>query len=236
MIEELRALVRLAAIDDSARDLNNELKAIPKRIDEMRADVQRLETLLANERSQLKDAETLKGQQDAQVSESNDKISKAKSKGAKATNARETDAAERELEAIRRGLKDREEEQKRLSDAITKVRSSLETHEKEFEAFKNLFIEEEKAARTRVAELEAERDKVLAGREELAKKVPTTVVKRYERVRDKRGTGVSEIRDGNCTECRVQVLPQQFIQIQRGEAIDQCHHCQRVLFVRALLD
>lgn len=236
MIEELRALVKLAAIDDSARDIDNELKAIPKRTEEMRGDVQRLETLLANERSQLREAEALKVQQDAQVQDSNDRISKAKSKGAKATNARESDAADRELEATRRGLKDREDEQRRLADAITKVRASLEQHEKEFEEFKNLFLEEEKQGRARIAELEAERAKVLAGREDLAKLVSTVIVKRYERVREKRGSGVSEIRESTCGACRVQVLPQQLLQIQRGELIDQCQHCQRFLFVRSVVE
>ena len=64
MLSELRALIRLAEIDDSARTLDDELKAIPARIEDMRADVQKLETLLANERNQLADAESVKRSQD----------------------------------------------------------------------------------------------------------------------------------------------------------------------------
>ncbi|MCA9601100.1 MAG: hypothetical protein KC417_03695 [Myxococcales bacterium] len=236
MIEELRALVRVAEIDDSAKNLDDELKAIPVGIEETRQNVQKLETLLANERNQLSEAEALKKAQDSQVTDSNDRIAKAKSKGAKASNAKEAEAADRELDAVRRGLKDREDEQKRLADAIEKVRGSLENHHKEFEEFRSMFLEEEKAAKVRLAELEVERAKVLEGRDEIAKAVPTDILRRYDRIREKRGSGIAEVVAGNCGACRVQVLPQQAIVIQRGESIEQCHHCQRFLYVRPAAD
>lgn len=232
MLSELRALIRLAEIDDSARTLDDELKAIPARIDDMRADVQKLETLLANERNQLADAESVKKSQDSQVSESNDKISKAKSKGAKATNAKETDAAERELESVRRSLKDREDEQKKLGEAITRVRASLENHHKEFEEFRTLFLEEETAGKARIAELTTLRNAAVQGRDEVVALIPKDIARRYDKIRDKRGSGVSEVVAGNCTACRVQLLPQQHIVLIRGESVEQCHHCLRFLYVK----
>ena len=60
MREELVALAKLAEMDDSARDIEAELKQIPQHLEELRASVQTLESMLAQEREQLTAARTLK--------------------------------------------------------------------------------------------------------------------------------------------------------------------------------
>ena len=63
MREELVALAKLAAMDASARHVEEELRELPARIESMRADVQVLESLLAQERAQLGEAESQRGAQ-----------------------------------------------------------------------------------------------------------------------------------------------------------------------------
>jgi predicted nucleic acid-binding Zn-ribbon protein len=59
MRDQLRALARLSEIDASAGDIDQELKDIPARIADMRADVEKLEAMLQRERQELEDAERL---------------------------------------------------------------------------------------------------------------------------------------------------------------------------------
>jgi hypothetical protein len=55
--------------------------------------------------------------------------------------------------------------------------------------------------------------------------------KRYEFIRQRRnGTAIAPVREGVCLGCNMNVLPQQFIDLQKGEEILQCPHCQRILY------
>ncbi|MFW6050511.1 MAG: zinc ribbon domain-containing protein [Myxococcota bacterium] len=236
MRDQLRALAKLSDIDSAARELDTELDEIPRRIEEMRSDVRRLEGLLSKEREQLSEAEGLKKSQEEEIASRNDAISRAKIKGAKARTPKEADAAEREVEANRRAIKEREDEVLRLDEVIEKVRSQVEQHQGELEELQRMFQQEEEKAGSRTAELQKERAKVLEGRDEVAASIPRNLLSRYERVRSRFGTGVAVIVDERCTACSMALPPQQFIQVQRGEDVVQCPSCLRILLHKPLIE
>ena len=67
MREELVALAKLAEMDNSARDIESELKQIPEHLEELRTGVQTLEIMLAQEREQLSAAKQLKTEQSSEL-------------------------------------------------------------------------------------------------------------------------------------------------------------------------
>jgi len=68
-------------------------------------------------------------------------------------------------------------------------------------------------------------------RKKLRKGVPAPLLKRYEFIRQRRnGTAIAPVQDGVCFGCHMNILPQQFIDLQKGEEILQCPHCQRILY------
>jgi len=230
--DQLRALEKLSVIDAAAREIDLELREIPARMDEMRGDIQRLEDLLSRERAHLGEAEKLLTSNDEEIARGAEMLGRSKAKAAKARNAREADAVERELEAVRRNIKEREGEKEKLLTAINAERETIGSHVEEFEKLKAVLAGEEEKARARIAELEADRSKVVVGRDEVTVKLQKTVLRRYEMIREKRGIGVVEVKDGICTGCRMQIPAQQFIELQRNESLEQCPHCQRIIFFR----
>ena len=233
MIEQLAALAKIADIDAEALRAETELREIPQRIDALLADVKKLGDLLTAEKQELEDADRLLVAQEEELNNQNQALAKSKAKGAKARNLRETDAVERELETIRRLMKDREQERQTLKDAIQKRRGSVDKHQKEFAELEGFAGEEKSKADARVAELTQIRDRVLAGRATLLPKVPADVLRRYEMIRSKRqGLGVAAIENGTCSGCFVVLAPQQVIAVQRAEEFAQCPRCQRFLYSR----
>jgi predicted nucleic acid-binding Zn-ribbon protein len=233
LIEQLAALAKIADIDAEALKADTELREIPARMESLRADVKKLDDLLAAERQQLADADRLLGQAEEEINNQGQALARSKAKGARARNLRETDAVERELETIRRMMKDREAERETLREAITKRRSSLEKKEKDFAELESYASEEQRKADVRLAELNEVRDRVLAGRAALLPKVPADVLRRYEMIRSKRqGIGVAPIENGTCSGCFVVLAPQQVISVGRAEDFTQCPRCQRILYSR----
>jgi hypothetical protein len=68
-------------------------------------------------------------------------------------------------------------------------------------------------------------------RKKLRKGVPAALMKRYEFIRQRRnGSAITPVQEGVCLGCHMNILPQQFIDLQKGVEILQCPHCQRILY------
>lgn len=235
MQDKLRALVRLAEIDASARGLDEQLEGIPRELEERRGAVRALEALVAGQRGQLASAEKLLAQHDEEIKQRNDALARSKSKGAKARTMREAEASERELEAIRRSIRDAETEKERLAGVLEQTRSVLAEPLAELEEQKKALAEAQAGSEQRLAELRTEREKVVTGRERWAAEIPKPIYRRYERIRPKIHPAVSEVVDATCTGCRMRLPPQLSNQIQAGQDLYQCPHCQRFLYFKELL-
>lgn len=233
--DKLRALVRLAEIDASARGLDEQLEGIPRELEERRSSVRALEALVAGQKAQLESAQQLLAQQDEELRNRSDLLARSKAKGAKARTMREAEAAERELESIRRSIKDAEAEKERLAGVLQQTQKILEKPLAELEEQKRALAEAEQGVEQRLAELRAERETVVAGRERFAAEIPKPVARRYDRIRTKVHPAVAEVVDGNCVGCRMR-LPAQFTNdIRKATDFHQCPHCHRFLYYRELV-
>jgi predicted nucleic acid-binding Zn-ribbon protein len=223
-------------MDDSARDIDAELVQIPQRLQELRESVQTLEMMLAQERQQLENAQELKVRQSGELKERNEGLQRARKKNAQASSIREADAAEREIEANRRAIKEREDELSRIGQAIEAKTASLSEREKDFEEAKSVLQSEEESSKARIAELQEQRNKLLDGREHLVAKVSRPLVKRYERLKTGLSNVVIIINDGNCTACRMALPAQLMIELHRAEELHQCPHCRRIIIHKSVLE
>ncbi len=231
MLDRLAALAKIADIDADALRSDTELAEIPQRLSELDQTLKKLGDLLEAERQEIRDAEAILVAQDDEIQTQNQALAKSKAKGARAKTMREADAVERELETIRRMMREREEGRETLKIAIAKRRVSVEKHEKEYSELQAFAGEERQRGDTRLTELRAQREAVLAGRRELAEKIPADVMKRYEQIREKRaGVGAVPVRNGICAGCHTSLPPNQTIAVQRGDTFEQCPRCRRLLF------
>ena len=184
----------------------------------------------------LEEAEQLKVQQGTELKERNEGLQRARKKVAQASSIREADAAEREVDANRRAIKEREEELGRIGQAIEAKTESLAEREMDFEDTKTSLQADEESSKARIAELQEQRAKLLDGRDVLAAKVSKTVVKRYERLKTGIPNAVIIIGDGNCTACRMALPPQLTIELQRANELHQCPHCRRIIIPKNVID
>jgi predicted nucleic acid-binding Zn-ribbon protein len=90
------------------------------------------------------------------------------------------------------------------------------------------------------AELQAKIDRLEAGmatdiaaREAVIKGLPASVIRRYGILREqRRGLAVVEARDGYCLGCNMNLPPQLYNSLFRGDDLITCPHCQRMLVLR----
>jgi len=237
VLEKLVALVRLAEIDISARDLESELEEAPEQLKELKDDVRRLEELLNAERQEVNEAKNLFQAQEEEIREHSQALIRSKAKSAKARSMREVDAVEREMEVIRRTLRERETERDRLKEAIEQRSNTLDQHQKEFEELQALMKKEVEKTQERIENLRRQKEEILGGRDEEISKLPSSLVKRYDLIRSRRGgVGVSRIEGDICSGCHVLLTPQQVIAVQKAETLEQCPRCQRIMYMSNVIE
>ncbi len=231
MQEKLSALAELATLDGSVRESRLELEEIPKKVQESQNDLASLESLLGKERQDLADAQHLRQVQDQEISERQEQLTKTKMKSNQARNAREADAVDNEAQVIRRMIKEKEDERARLDTAIVTVSESVGKHEDEFSKLRGLIDQELAKAKTREKELTDEIASVSEGRDDLLGRLGKGLAYRYESIRKKYGSAVAWVVDGTCSGCRMAVPAQQYNLILRGESLEECRSCMRMLLL-----
>jgi len=113
-----------------------------------------------------------------------------------------------------------------LKKAITGIEENLSALEQNFASQKG-------EVQGKIDRLEADISGVIAAREAIVKGLPATMMKRYQLLREqRRGVAVVEARDGSCLGCNMQLPPQLYNTLFRGNELIVCPHCQRVLVLR----
>ena len=75
-------------------------------------------------------------------------------------------------------------------------------------------------------------DEDVARREAITKELPAGLVKRYNALREqRRGQAVAIARDGYCLGCNMNLPPQLYNSLFRGDELISCPHCQRMLIL-----
>jgi predicted nucleic acid-binding Zn-ribbon protein len=143
---------------------------------------------------------------------------------------REYAALSSEIGAQKKAIGNRESQ-------ILDVMEEVEELDKEILVFQTEFDEALETAKNELdkvsAELGQERESAEKGqkaREALLAKLPVPLVKKYQRIAERRqGQGVAILKGETCTACFNTVRPQMAILICKGELIETCNSCQRIL-------
>ena len=230
--DQLRALDELQRVDSVVRELELELAEIPRRVKELEDDVDRVRSLLDRERAELTDAERMRKEAEREVQHHAEMLSKARQKASAALKTREHDAAQREIEAMRKSSSDRQEDVLKLMAAIEQFKASIAQHEEEFSAIQKVLDGEQAEARARMTQLEAKKAAHDDARRGAVSKLRPEVLRKYETIRHRRGTAIVETVSGQCQGCHMQLPPQLYNIILRLESIELCPNCNRILFFK----
>ncbi len=235
MRDQLKRLEDLQAHDARIQELENSLKAIPAKLAATQNDLARVEGLLATERQALGETERYYSEQKGLLTEDEIQVAGAKHKLAQAKNSKEYMAAQREIDQRREGLAAREGEIAKLVEAVESKKKLLGERAKDVDSLKSSVEKDGEAAKARMAEIEAKIAELRAEREKVAAQVKPDVLKRYSSIRMRRGLAVVSVRNGTCQGCNMNIPPQLYNVIQRGQTIETCPSCHRIIYWEDLM-
>lgn len=231
--EQIASLESLARIDAELRRLDEELAQDRGTLDSLKGEQRKLEEKLAQDRASIVDMDKVRMELVTEVRQMNVQLDRSREKLSRSRNEREANAAQREVEELRKLQRDREDEAQKLSGLTDAAKKSVEEIEAQLKSIAEELAEKEAPLSSHLGGIAKEREEKASERAALATKVPSLTLRRYEQVRQQKGTGLARTSDGICQACHISIPPMLLQKLMRGEVLEQCPNCKRILYFQA---
>ena len=228
--EQILALERLAQIDAELRDLHEQLAQERSTLEGLRSGIAKLDDKLAIDRGAVAGMDKTRGELVQDVRNMSQQLEHSRDKLARSRTEREANAAQRELEELRKLVRDREEEINKLTAEADGARQQIESTEAEHKKLTDDLAARHGQINSRLSEVEAMAQRKGAEREAAVKALPAQLYRRYDMIRSKRGTALARTSDGTCRACHMSLPPQLFHRLRREPILEQCPSCHRLIY------
>lgn len=228
--DQIAPLEDLATIDAELKRVEDELAQQRTMLEAMRSDVKGVEEQLAADRARLAEMERTRNELSIEARQMTQQIERSREKLGRSRTERESNAAQRELEELRKLQRDREDEIGKIGLLVESARKAIVDGEARLSSLtKSLEGTADGAARD-IAALEAQQAEKAAARKTTAARLPMALYRRYESIRTRRPFAIAKTHDGTCLGCHVSVPPAMFQKMLRQEEFEQCPNCRRILY------
>jgi uncharacterized protein len=228
--DQIINLEALAAIDAELRRIEDKIAEERGVLTAMKAELQKLDEKLTADRGSLAEMEKTRSELVTELRQMAPQIERSREKLARARNERESNAAQRELEELRKLQRDREEEVTKVTALSEAAKKAIEESETQRGKITEELGGRESDVSKTLTEATQEHDRRLVERERIAGSVPAMTLRRYDQVRKRKGTAIAKTVDGTCLSCHMRLPPMLFQKLMRGEAFEQCPSCARILY------
>ena len=231
--EQIRALEELAAMDAEVKTLEEKLAEERGVLTSLKENLKKLDDKLGADRATVAAADKQRNELQTDIRTMLQQIEHSRDKLNRSRTEREQQAAQRELEELRKLVRDREDEVQRLEGDTASVRVAVEQTDAERKKIADELAAKEGDIQASVQKLEADKSGKLTGgggREAIVKRLPPQLYRRYEMIRGRRGNALAQTTDGTCKACNMALPPQLFHKLRREPILEQCPSCNRLIY------
>lgn len=230
--EQIALLVELQEKESAAAKIQSALDALPVKVAEATAALEKFTTAIEEQKARLADLKKTYRAFDADIRSQQERVKKRQVQLHSVTTNKEYQAILKEIEEIKKASSAIEDQTIACLEEMDTVENEVREKEQDYA------VEAEEVGR-RTAELEAEAEaqrQVLADlldvRDSLVKKIDPALFKDYEVIKSKaRGVGIVAVKECICSGCHMNIPPQMYNELHRGDELRNCPHCHRMLYV-----
>lgn len=230
--KQIETLERLAAIDAVIKELTAGKDKWQGELDGVRQELEALDARLAADRESIADMEKTRGDCIQEIRNVAGQIDRSRERLQRARNERESNAAERELDELRKIQRDRDDEAKKLQELSAQARTSTLESEQRREELQATLDGSLEGTMSTIHELDAALEAKKAERAAIKKELPGMVGRRYERHQDRGKVPIASTTDGTCQGCFVKLPPMMFHNMLSRTKFDECPQCHRIIYYK----
>jgi len=233
LFAQIEILASLQTVDREIReqtgrkkDLLNELEAKEK---EIQAKKREIDALTVN----FAEKEKLRSDKDRFFQDEGKKAMDKRMRMNRIKNVKELQALQREIDLMRQGNSELEEELIRIMQELDAIKAQIQGKVSEMEALQEDWSKKHHELEEQIRGIDEAVSKASTRRQSIASQVAGDLISRYELIFSRRGgTAVVEVTAGICQGCFMNIPPQLWNEIIKNEKLHLCPSCQRILFVK----
>lgn len=231
MRKQIALLAQIQKMDQDLENLKQQIQDGPGRIQEYQREIEGLEEQLETEKNLIQENRKLQRQYEIEVEDGVERIRSSKARLLTIKNNKEYQAVLKEIEETDKIIKNKEDKILRCMEATEELNSMLDEKGQALSITKNRVEKEIMTIRAevdRAQRLMAEQER---RREKVAGVVDVAILAKYERLKMTRGgIAVSQVMNATCSECNMNIPPQMYNELQSGDTLQFCPHCERIIY------
>lgn len=231
MEQELGTLFEAQKIESQIIENEQKRLSAPRQLKAIEAELTEIIGKIEKEREIIEELEKERHKKEKELEVDKEKVKKLETKLYDVKTNKEYQALLKEIEAVKETNDRTEEDVLVLMDKIEDLRKDLEASaallKKREEETQTERVQIEKAMRSTdevIAKLTVERDNLLSVVSDNLRSI-------YGILRERRGgVAVTNVKNGVCMGCHMNIPPQLFIEVTKNRQLIQCPSCNRILF------
>ncbi len=223
----------IQSIDTKFDDIRREKEETPKEIEKLKEGLDLLDSAVEQNLFTVEELKKERRKVERELEEIDLKLKKSKLRLNEVKSNKEYQAVLKEIEDLKDLTFQKEE-------TVIKWMEEIEIQEKECadstvrrEESQKGYKSKEKAFSQRIRELDKEVQSLNEKRVQLSPNLDEDLLRRYNGLRSHlKGRVVVPVIDGVCQECHLGIPPQQYNELIKGDSLQSCPHCSRIIYWR----
>jgi len=227
----MKLLIDLQACDTKMGDLKNKIAEGPLKIKKLEDKLAGIEKEWEETENQLdalkRDRREIEGDietKESQIGKANTKLSNIKSN-------KEYRAALKEIEDLSSEKSRLEDKAIEIMEQIDSLSEQCRAKKEEKDHLEQEFVKGKEDILQEMSAMDKDLQALSEKREQFCKRVNEDLLKRYDLIRERKaGLALSPVLDGVCQACHMEIPPQKFNELIRGESLLICPNCHRIIY------
>lgn len=231
MESDIKSLIDLQTIDLQVKSLDEKINDGRAEAETRRTAIDEKKRKIAGLQDNLQAGEKRRRELEAEIEDETARIKDRQTKLMNVQTNREYQGLLKEIEDGKKANSQREDETVLLMEQNEIFKSRLEELNRVAEEEEKILRESEEKLEKQTADISKKREEILISREKTAKKVPASLLGKYEKLRSRRnGIAISGVTNAICRGCNMNIPPQLFNDLLRNEKLLSCPTCNRMIF------
>jgi predicted nucleic acid-binding Zn-ribbon protein len=228
--EQINILWELQKVDTEMLDVDRKLKEISPKKEKLERRLKELEDEKSLKEESLNRTTQEKERKEKEIEQEENKIKMVESRISHIRNQKDYQEVRKKLDLARKSNKLREEEVINKMEESEKLTEELNIHIPVFEEERTKIESSVMIYENEKADLEKSKEEISERREVFLKKLDVGILKKYDVLRKSlRGVGISRAKNEACEGCFMNLPPQLYNMVIKGDKIYHCPFCQRFI-------
>lgn len=230
--DQMKALESVQELDLKIDSLKGKKAELPLALKQSENAYRQAQAAVEAKKTEIFEKEKIQKQAQAAIDLNKDRLARAGQKLEAVQNSQEYNAANKEMDQLRRAMLGFEDQIKKASTEIESAAKDMTGLEEKLGVAKKSRDEQAQEIAGKTGNLDGEIGGLLEQRNQFSAQVDRRVLSQYDRIRGARGgIGLVPVNGGRCSGCNMMVPPQLFNEVQKNTQVHQCPSCHRIIYV-----